>query len=175
MPFSSTRATQEWPALNTFKAAFTGIRALPYCSGTVPLDTTASKLFFQGDQQVGYDIFDSVFAKIIVDKSFSVVDFANVSETQLSALAEACQPASFGRNREDVIDESYRKAGKMDANNFATLFSPTSPDILDVVRGMLLQGENSEKDIKVELYKLNVYGTGSCRLSYSVYHLKDSL
>jgi hypothetical protein len=37
-------------------------------------------------------------------------------------LSDACQPATFGVNKEDVLDESYRKAGKMDVTDFATNF-----------------------------------------------------
>ena len=36
----------------------------------------------------------------------------------LNQLERACEPATFGRNDEDVLDETYRKAGKMDSDNF---------------------------------------------------------
>ena len=29
----------------------------------------------------------------------------------LNQLERACEPATFGRNAEDVLDETYRKAG----------------------------------------------------------------
>ena len=37
-------------------------------------------------------------------------------------LLKACQPASFGRAGEAVLDERYRKAGKLDRSQFATNF-----------------------------------------------------
>ena len=37
-------------------------------------------------------------------------------------LLRACQPASFGRAGEAVLDEKYRKAGKLDRSQFATNF-----------------------------------------------------
>ena len=83
----------------------------------------------------------------------------NAKDAELAALASACQPASFGLNREDVIDDSYRNAGKMDIENFATQFSLDKSGVIDLVRSSLIQGHNSDKNLKAELYKLNVYGT----------------
>ena len=47
------------------------------------------------------------------------VNFASATDEDLVTLTEACDPATFGRGNEDVYDESYRKALKMDASNFA--------------------------------------------------------
>src|SRR5229473_1083155 len=38
------------------------------------------------------------------------VDFANTSFGELEQLAQVCEPASFGINDKDVLDETYRKA-----------------------------------------------------------------
>jgi hypothetical protein len=73
-------------------------------------------------------------------------------------LSEACQPATFGVNQEDVLDESYRKAKKMDATDFATKFIVADSSLMDVIRSELLEGHESNKPIQAELYKLNVYG-----------------
>jgi len=86
-----------------------------------------------------------------------MIDVIQATEPQLAALAAACQPASFGLAKEDVIDESYRKARKMDASQFATQFSPTSSGIMEGVQKALF-GRRTTESIKVELYKLNVYG-----------------
>ena len=80
---------------------------------------------------------------------------------QLENLAKACQPATFGRNQQDVYDESYRKAGKMDVANFATNLSPLHLGMIDTVHDTLLRGQHSGKMIRYELYKLNVYGKPS--------------
>ncbi|KDR78105.1 hypothetical protein GALMADRAFT_1301839 [Galerina marginata CBS 339.88] len=130
-------------SLDVFKAAFENISELPYCSGTVPLDASTATLFYRAGNKA------------------ELLNFANATETQLSSLAEACQQATFGVNQKDVLDESYRKAGKLDSTEFATQFSPLSSGIVDTIRESLLQGEHAEKSIKVELYKLNVYGPGS--------------
>ena len=87
------------------------------------------------------------------------MDFTNVTDLQLDNLARACDPATFGLAQKDVLDESYRKAGKMDANRFATHFSPTDQGILEIVSDFLLRGRVPEKSIRLELYKLNIYGT----------------
>ena len=87
-----------------------------------------------------------------------MLNFNRVTDSQLAALSEACQPASFGVNQEDVLDESYRKAGKMEPSEFSAQFSPSSLGIVELIRASFLQGR-SAKSIRVELYKLNVYGT----------------
>lgn len=88
----------------------------------------------------------------------SLVDFSQEDEQQIRDLTEACSPASFGRNKEDVLDESYRKAGKLDDSFFATNFSPESSGIIDLVRSELISGSDGNKSIRCEMYKLNVYG-----------------
>ncbi|KAL1664138.1 hypothetical protein GGF50DRAFT_88851 [Schizophyllum commune] len=83
------------------------------------------------------------------------LDLANPTEGQLYEFEAACDRATFGRNQEDVLDETYRKAGKMDTANFSTNFSPP-PNFLGLVRDELLQRHDTR--LVYELYKLNVYG-----------------
>ncbi|KAF4618645.1 hypothetical protein D9613_009834 [Agrocybe pediades] len=100
-------ASPAWktPVRNLTKA-LTKLQKLPYCTGTVPLEPDASKLFFEGQSNV------------------QVIDFMNATNEDLVRLSLACQPASFGRDQQDVYDESYRKAGKLDVNHFSMLFNP---------------------------------------------------
>lgn len=88
---------------------------------------------------------------------FRRIDFNNPSEDKLKHLAEVCDPATFGRGDQDIYDESYRKAGKLDSKYFSIKFDPLCCGLLDAVRGDLLEGEN-DRPIRAELYKLNVYG-----------------
>jgi hypothetical protein len=81
----------------------------------------------------------------------------------LHQLVVDCDPASFGRGQEDVIDPQYRKAGKLDPQHFFTSFHPTDFGILQNVEQILLpnfntDGENSLpfRKLSAELYKLNV-------------------
>ena len=46
----------------------------------------------------------------------------------------------------------------MDTLDFATKFAVADSSLMDVVRSELLEGHESKKAIKAELYKLNVYG-----------------
>ncbi|KAF8547430.1 hypothetical protein OG21DRAFT_1450308 [Imleria badia] len=86
------------------------------------------------------------------------IDFSNVGGDDLEELYHACKPAEFGRNGENVFDESYRKAGKMDLTSFSTLLDPRSLGIHEQVSKALLT--QSFATIDMELYKLNVYGKG---------------
>ena len=86
------------------------------------------------------------------------LDLCRCSVEELDKLQEACQPATFGRNDEDVYDETYRKAGKMDADNFMVGFDAERSGLIEAVRTLLFPGEEEEKRVKAELYKLNVYG-----------------
>ncbi|PYI16592.1 hypothetical protein BO99DRAFT_217958 [Aspergillus violaceofuscus CBS 115571] len=99
------------------------------------------------------------------------------SAAALGDLVADCQPASFGRNGEEILDPSYRLAGKIDPSHFASSFHPADFEILQMVENVLLPGI-SEKDLgreddgskpvvsksarhyrklHAELYKLNVY------------------
>lgn len=86
---------------------------------------------------------------------------AHCSDEQMRQLAEACDVATFGVNNQDVHDESYRKAGKLDSTNFALKLDLAGSGLLDVIRGDLLEGHGETKSIRAELYKLNVYGKDS--------------
>ena len=86
------------------------------------------------------------------------VDFASATPKDLDSLITACDPATFGRGNEDVYDESYRKASKMDASNFAIQLDLAASGLIHAIEDRLLQGEMEKMRIRAELYKLNVYG-----------------
>ena len=77
----------------------------------------------------------------------------------MEQLAQACEPASFGKKHEDVFDETYCKAGKMDSGCFLPTLDPFHTNLIKIIRAYLLEGTQSTKNIKIELYKLNIYGT----------------
>lgn len=89
------------------------------------------------------------------------------SPDELSRLAETCDPATFGLNRQDVLDESYRKAGKLDNTNFALKFDVERSGLIDVIRSDFLEERDERRPVKAELYKLNVYGMLLCWISPS--------
>lgn len=82
-------------------------------------------------------------------------------------LLKDCEPATFGLGQKDVLDETYRKAGKMDTSDFCTNFTPYEHGIIDAVVQALAQSRQVEgqrsRGLKAELYKLNV-GSFTCTL-----------
>ena len=59
----------------------------------------------------------------------------------------------------EVLDETYRKAGKLDPERFALLLHPAQTDLMKIMRESLLEGTQSTESIVVEVHKLNVYST----------------
>lgn len=93
---------------------------------------------------------------------YSRIDFTNASEEDVSKLLESCDAATFGVNQQDVLDETYRKASKLDTAFFSAKFDPVHSGLMDVLRDVLMEGHGADKRIRVELYKLNVYGVWRC-------------
>ncbi|KZS88281.1 hypothetical protein SISNIDRAFT_418419, partial [Sistotremastrum niveocremeum HHB9708] len=93
----------------------------------------------------------------------------------LQRLSDACQPATFGRNREDVLDEGYRLARKMDAQDFSINIGFDFSELLGQAVASLLRAENSDKRFRAELYKLNVYGPGSFFMTHKDTPRADSM
>ena len=86
------------------------------------------------------------------------------SVAELQHLADTCAPATFGVAGEDVYDETYRKAGKLDNKDFMIGFDASRSSLMDIIRTELLV-ENPKKirceDLNIDLYKLNVYGAST--------------
>jgi hypothetical protein len=84
------------------------------------------------------------------------------SNCAFQQLLKDCRPATFGRGEEEVLDEEYRKAGKMDKTDFSTTFNLAQDRIMYTVHQALVQSTHlNEKNKKLngvsaELYKLNV-------------------
>ena len=82
----------------------------------------------------------------------------------LNVLENACQPATFGLAGNDVLDENYRRAIKLDASAFSTNFHPHDCGIIDSFQQILLPstiegGQHigiGPKGVRAELYNLNV-------------------
>ena len=78
-----------------------------------------------------------------------------------------CAPATFGVGGEEVLDETYRKAVKLDARQFPTSFNPYDVGIVDAISQVLLPGiaepfadgkvaVGDNSGVVAELYTLNV-------------------
>lgn len=77
-----------------------------------------------------------------------ILPTASAAWTELQALIDACQPASFGRGGEEVLDEDYRKAGKLDKTGFTTSFCPYEVGIIDVVAQLLLPQTQQDEHLR---------------------------
>jgi hypothetical protein len=88
------------------------------------------------------------------------------SASALETLQTACAKASFGRGQTETLDESYRKAGKLDLGRFA--WSKHLGGLDTIIRDGLVPFENGKKDVHFELYKLNVYGKCAVESSFRV-------
>lgn len=81
---------------------------------------------------------------------------ATGQDSSVSRLVAGTQPASFGFQGQDIIDESYRKASKLDTSAFSTDFCPYEAGIIDIIGQALLPRDlGSSQGIRAELYKLN--------------------
>ncbi|KAI6046670.1 hypothetical protein EDC04DRAFT_2864621 [Pisolithus marmoratus] len=108
------------------------LSARPYCAGTCPVSPEKLVLFYGAD-----------------NSDVSRINLSNSTPEELDNLSNA------------FYDETYRKAREMNIANFATRFSARNAGLIDVVRRELLTNTDANREIKVELYKLNVYGKGS--------------
>ena len=102
----------------------------------------------------------------------SSIKLGSITDIQAQDLSRACSPATFGLNHQDVLDESYRKAGELDVGKFSWLFSPASRSdfTVQLVSG-LFPYDSLRKRIRFELYKLNVYGKTSISCGVSLAHI----
>ncbi|TCD61286.1 hypothetical protein EIP91_008682 [Steccherinum ochraceum] len=116
----------------------------PFCSGTLPTTAENLLLFYGKDPDAS-----------------RFLNFAQASANQVAHFAQTCDVASFGLNQQDVIDASYRKAGKLDSAHFAAKFQLEKSGLLKIARDALLEGDQAELPIIAEPYKLNVYGPDS--------------
>jgi hypothetical protein len=136
----------------------------PYCAGTAQIPQDQYTLFYGPTGNAQYvklsnyrrdNIEYSLFTNI---NTISRIDLSRAAESELANLSASCEPATFGVDQKDVLDESYRKARKLDVADFATKFELHKSKIMDVVRAALLEGHDSNRPVEAELYKLNVYG-----------------
>lgn len=77
----------------------------------------------------------------------------------LQQLVTDMAPATFGRGGQDVYDEAYRKALKMETSEFCSTFNPYESAIVDAVAQILLPSVIDSinfRAVRAELYKLNV-------------------
>lgn len=116
------------------------------CGGSVPFAKEASNAIKKEDSTSSDSGDDEMHHIAPVQIRFGdsgkgytvVLPCAHSPTTEFNELLAACKPASFGRGGEEVLDEEYRKAGKLDIESFTTNFCPYEAGIIDVVAQLLL-------------------------------------
>jgi len=89
---------------------------------------------------------------------YSWLKLHHCSNESLEHLANTCEPAGFGRNKENIYDESYRKAGRLSSEFFRPMLDIKAAGLINLIHERLLCGSKADKAIRAELYNLNVYG-----------------
>jgi hypothetical protein len=92
---------------------------------------------------------------------FPLDPYDGVDSAALADLVHDCQPARFGFLGDNILDETYRKATKMDRSAFSVDFCPYESGIIDTVAQLLVANSGSRtrmNGVRAELYKLNVSG-----------------
>lgn len=87
----------------------------------------------------------------------SQINLGSISDDDIRALVDACEPAPFGRGPESVLDDSYRKALKLEESSFAWRFNPDPGNFIASLAQKLCPWERFEKGFRAEVTKLNVY------------------
>ncbi|KAJ5083628.1 hypothetical protein N7456_013055 [Penicillium angulare] len=111
---------------------------------------------------------DSKASKLVLplgnSSSSSSTDATTPAVDRLSQLVDDCEPAGFGKGQEAVMNLEYRKAGKLDPEQFATTFHPADFGIIENIEQVLVPNLNEANEalftfrrVEAELYKLNIY------------------
>ena len=150
--------------LQELSAAVDGYAAIATfaCGGSVPISECFAGAYDAAEEPMYPEItirWDSSNGSEISKLAFPLQD-----QDALMRLLKQCQPATFGLGRKDVLDESYRKASKLDRSEFSTDFHPHDCGIVDSIQQILLpsvvkggQGIGiGPQGVRAELYKLNV-------------------
>jgi hypothetical protein len=84
-----------------------------------------------------------------------------MTDADVATLVHACDPASFGRGMESVLDDTNSKTWKLDDGDFVWRFNPDSAHFISQLARRLCPWDEIDKGIRVEPDKLNVYGERS--------------
>lgn len=161
--------------LQSLAATLSSLDAAFYCGGNEMMSNTDTNIY----ASIGVDQTPTICRPVtlrwdFVDGSIGRItfppSFPGDAHEVLSSLLRSYTPASFGVGGKEVMDESYRKAVKLDVDQFCTNFNPYDCGIIDAISQTLLpeiasRGRYVEKGLEdhlgvvAELYKLNVSTT----------------
>jgi hypothetical protein len=173
---SSTRlssSSDEKALLCELEAAVTAQQAAFCCGGTIQIAASRGCIY----EHITVDEEPLVSPPVVVrwdlpsGKAIRKMTFPAVQKarrtTAISELLKDCSPATFGHQGHEVLDQSYRRAAKLDNHQFCTSFSPHDFGIIDAIAQTLLPeiaqvspgkptGFQEHWGVVAELYKLNV-------------------
>ncbi|KAF8990133.1 hypothetical protein BDZ89DRAFT_1173686 [Hymenopellis radicata] len=90
------------------------------------------------------------------------LNLANATDAEMAQLVVACDAAPFGRGSETVVDETYRRARKLDLSRFALPFELAGTGIINKIYRDLVKSDTAlHRFIRAEPYKLNIYDKGA--------------
>jgi len=159
--------------LGQLEAAVTAQQAAFCCGGTVQIAAARGCIY----EHITVDAEPLVSPPVVIrwdlpsGKATRKMTLPAVQEAEstpdISELLGSCSPATFGHKGHDVLDQSYRRAVKLDSGQFCTSFSPHDFGIMDAIAQTLLpevtqvaSGTPTEFQenwgVVAELYKLNV-------------------
>ena len=100
----------------------------PFCSGTISPSPEGFHLYYgnRSPKKLSIRLLRSRCELTLI----RFIDFVSATSEELDQLTAACEPATFGRGNEDAHDETYRKAGKMDASNFSVKPDPIGSGLI---------------------------------------------
>ena len=139
--------------------------ALFACGGTIPIteeDSNGSQDTAVGENKSSCPItlrWDARDGKTPSENTKLRLPLDETTAQNLDHLLAAAEPATFGRGGEDVYDEEYRKALKLDTTKFSSTFNPYELGIIDTIAQLLLPSaidSRTHRAVCAELYKLNV-------------------
>ena len=132
------------------------------CSGTIPIsESQPEETLVSAPVSIFWSTGnDSTAHKLVLPLNGTVQES---SAGALQQLVADCDPASFGLGDKDVIDPEYRRAVKLNPDQFASSFHPANQGIIENIEQILLPSFSSEHEnkfqsrkIHAELYKFNV-------------------
>ncbi|KIY63509.1 hypothetical protein CYLTODRAFT_359861 [Cylindrobasidium torrendii FP15055 ss-10] len=161
----SNLEVEQHPAIHRIRAALEGKQ--PFTSGTCPLDVDSLNLYYRlSSTEKSVSLFACPCRQRVLTCSCTrkadVLNLANATPEELQNLISACDAAPFGRGNETVMDESYRKALKLELAQFSLPFELIETGIVNKIQHELVDSPDAtQRSIRTELYKLNIYDKGS--------------
>ena len=132
----------------------------PFCSGTTFVEQNDLDIFYSLGETSRYAPIGTLRdeRRALTGTTCRRINPKTTSDERLAEFSGLCAPATFGLDGQDVLDETYRKAGKLDTSDFLVRLDVRSSGIIDKISSFLLEGYEAQRGIVAELYKLNIYG-----------------